>query len=156
MDSMLIVVVSSLTGGAVAYLGALINSSLAMRTHIDQSLREIRISVYKDLWRRTGLLPQWPKSREVTYAKLADFSRDLRHWYFNEGGIYLSTESRAVYGSVQETVQAVISGGEGKILEEEYDRGRNSRRMSSHDDVRFFLPSLSKDFVYESRVSLSL
>ncbi len=127
MESLLTVVLSSLIGGAVAYVGAVVNSTLAMRAQIDQSLREIRISVYKDLWRRTGLLPQWPKSPDVTYAKLADFSRDLRHWYFNEGGIYLSTEARTAYGKVQETVTTVLQdAGEGKLTDEQYDRIRET------------------------------
>jgi hypothetical protein len=125
MESIFTIVVSSLIGGAVAYVGAVINSRLAMRAHIDQSLRQDRIGVYKDLWRRTGLLPQWPKSTDVTYAKLADFSRDLRHWYFNEGGIYLSGDARAAYGKVQETVSAVLQGGgDGKISDEQYEQIR--------------------------------
>lgn len=127
MDSILTVVVSSLIGGFVAYVGAVINSSLAMRSQIDQSLRDARTNVYKDLWRRTGLLPQWPKSSDVTYAKLSDFSRDLRHWYFTEGGIYLSSESRAMYGRLQEIVTVVLQdAGQGRITDEEYVRIREA------------------------------
>jgi hypothetical protein len=127
MDSILTVIVSSLIGGVVAYVGAVINSSLAMRAQIDQSLRDARTNVYKDLWRRTGLLPQWPKSSDVTYAKLTDFSRDLRQWYFTEGGIYLSSESRSMYGSLQEILSVVLQGaGQGKISEEEYERIREA------------------------------
>lgn len=125
MESILTIIVSSLIGGIVAYAGAVINSSLATRAQIDQNLRDSRTNVYKDLWRRTGLLPQWPKSQDVTYAKLTDFSRDLRHWYFNDGGIYLSTEARETYGKVQETVSTVLQdANQGKVTDEHYEQIR--------------------------------
>lgn len=90
-------------------MGSAISNALEKRTRIDESLREARIAVYQPLWQQTSLLPKWPKVPDVTYANLLELSVWMRDWYFNRGGIYLSAKSRAAYGKLQETIQAVIA-----------------------------------------------
>ncbi len=63
----------------------------------------------------------------MTYLNLVDFSRDLRHWYFHAGGIYLSTEARGTYGKVQDTVATVLKdASEGRISDGHYEQGREA------------------------------
>ena len=77
-------VLSALVGASVAAVGALIQSALSQRVKVDESLRSARLEVYKVLWKKTELLPRWPKADDVTYQKLHDLCADLRHWYFNQ------------------------------------------------------------------------
>ena len=69
--------------------------AVALLKHGDPELSEVpatgallgeRIVASKGLWRLTGLLPKWPRAKDVTYARLEDFREKLRDWYFAEGG----------------------------------------------------------------------
>jgi hypothetical protein len=92
---------------------------------VDLDLRNKREEPYRKLWLLTGLLPMWPRADDVTYAKLAELSGELRDWYFTTGGLYLSTEARAVYGKVQEALNSRPRGsGDAVITDDEYDRLR--------------------------------
>ncbi len=82
---------------------------LATATTIDSDLRAHRIEVYCELWKKTGLLPQWPRNQQLTYAELRQFTTDLRDWYFERGGMYLSRSAREAYGKVQEALNSVLT-----------------------------------------------
>jgi hypothetical protein len=108
MSELTTVLVSSLVGGGVAFVGAVLRETFAARRQLDQSLRDERIRLYQLLWQTTGMLPLWPRAR-ISYADLGRLSRELRAWYFDEGGIYLSEQSRARYGELQERVGVVLA-----------------------------------------------
>ena len=57
----------------------------------DTDLHTHRIQVYTELWNKTGTLPQWPRNRELTYRDLQTLTAELCSWYFEQGGMYLST-----------------------------------------------------------------
>ena len=125
MENVTTVIVSALVGGIVSYVGALWKNMLGERSRIDESLREARIDVYKTIWRLTGLLPQWPKSDDVTYKNLLRLSEDVRDWYFDKGGIYLSEEARTSYGNLQETLTHIVgTQASGKMSDEHYETAR--------------------------------
>ena len=42
-------------------------------------------------------------------VKLRQFSADLRDWYFERGGMYLSRSAREAYGKVQEALSSVVA-----------------------------------------------
>jgi hypothetical protein len=125
MEELLTVIISALVGAVVSYLGAVVKNMLDMRTKIDENLRATRIQVYKVLWEKTGLLPQYPRATDVTYEKLDKLSHEFRDWYFTEGGMFLSAEARRAYGNAQEAlVRVTNSGGTGKVSSEDYERVR--------------------------------
>lgn len=104
-------------------------STLAMATTVDTDLRGRRITVYSELWKKTGALPQWPPNRDLTYRDLSDLTAELRKWYFESGGMYLSTTAREAYGAVQESLTTVLGRNEdGKVSDSDYDaiRGKCS------------------------------
>src|SRR5262245_40297981 len=98
-----------------------------MRSRWTLVLRSTSISApkrepfYKDLWALTDMLPMWPKSDYVTYAKVLKRSGECRDWFFKGGGLYLSTESRAAYGKVQEALSALGRESDDVITEAEYE-----------------------------------
>jgi hypothetical protein len=117
---------------------ALHKSTLAMVTTVDTDLRARRITPYSDLWKKTGALPQWPRNRELTYQDLHSLMANLREWYFEAGGMYLSTTARKAYGEVQESLMSVLEKGqEGKVMDSDYDaiRGKCSKLRTglAHD-----------------------
>jgi hypothetical protein len=90
---------------------------------VDTDLRERRIKVYAPLWRLTGILPLWPRNDELEYRHLKSLSRDLREWYFESGGMYLSTEARTAYGAVQKSLKSIYSRSDvERVSEDDYDR----------------------------------
>ena len=120
------VIISALVGAVVSYIGAVLKNFIDVRVKVDESLRETRIPVYKELWIKTGLLPKWLRSGDVSYENLAQFSADMRDWYFNQGGMFLSRKARAAYGDLQDTIHSVLSKGEkGRLSEHYYHEVRN-------------------------------
>ena len=98
---------------------------LASATTIDSDLRAHRIEVYCDLWKKTGLLPQWPRNQQLTYSQLQQFTTDLRDWYFERGGMYLSRSAREAYGKVQEALGSVLAESKhGTVSDSDYDAVR--------------------------------
>ncbi len=121
------ILLPALLGGVGGYLAALLKSVLDMRAKVDEELRTARAGVYKPLWQRMELLPQWPRATNVTYKDLKDLSEAFRDWYFKEGGIYLSHTARKKYGDAQEAMTqafqkndlaTVISGQDYDVVRE--------------------------------------
>jgi hypothetical protein len=98
---------------------------LATATTIDSDLRAHRIEVYSELWKKTGLLPQGPRNQQLTYAQLRQFTTDLRDWYFDRGGMYLSRRAREAYGNVWEAPGAVlVESKDGSVSGPDHDAVR--------------------------------
>ena len=116
-------------GGLAAWLGSVwkdrIERHESTLAQIDVDLRSRRIAAYEPLWAKTKVLPKWPRDETVTYESLRQFSEELRKWYFDTGGLYLSKTSREVYGALQDELQRVLQSGRSGILsrepEDEYE-----------------------------------
>lgn len=104
--------------------------SQKMLGDIDLDLRKLRIAAYAPLWKATGLLPKWPRAAGVTYADLFELSAQLRTWYYDTGGIYLSRSTHAsAYGPLQDAIADLLrSGKAGPLTDADYEaiRGRCS------------------------------
>jgi hypothetical protein len=121
MDELPMVIISAGVGALVSSVGILTKNALDLRTKIDESLRENRIRVYKELWVKTRLLSLHPESPDVTYEKVRELSSCLREWYFEEGGMYLSHQARDSYYAVQKAIGSVIAHHEtGKVSPRHY------------------------------------
>lgn len=80
--------------GLAAWLGKVWSDRIAhsekLRGEVDLDLRKRRIDAYTKIWKETAILPAWPRDPKVTYAHLDKFSAELKQWYFETGGIFLS------------------------------------------------------------------
>ena len=92
-------IVSFLLGGV---FGVIIKSAIDYRKEILSKLWQKRFDEYIKAWKLTEVLPQYPKDNKVTYFDLSVTSTALKDWYFTEGGILLSTQTRKAYGKLQE------------------------------------------------------
>ena len=113
-DTMFVIVVSALTGAVVTAVAAIIQNILSLRAKFDESLRESRLAAYKPLWKKTKLLPMWPRADNVTYAAIQKLSEDFREWYFDVGGIYLSAQSRKTFENVQKKLCEVVESDQAR------------------------------------------
>ncbi len=112
-------------GGVVSLVVTAIGNALGYRAKVDEGLRATRLALYKVLWKKTELLPQWPRRTDVTYEKLHDLSEELRDWYFGDGGIFLSRAARKSYGKLQDAIGKVLEPQpKGKIEGPDYDKVR--------------------------------
>lgn len=94
---------------------------------IDIDLRKRRIEVYDALWKATPLLPKWPINPNVTYEDFMKFSKTLRGWYFETGGMYLSNSTHAeAYSPLQEALEQILSSHKsGAISDKHYEEIRD-------------------------------
>lgn len=82
-------------------LGGFVTTYFDFRKQIISEVWQKRFEQYKKLWAISGNLPKWPRDTTVTHNKLYNISLALKNWYFNDGGILLSTKSRDLYVELQ-------------------------------------------------------
>jgi hypothetical protein len=80
-----------------------------LEARYDANLRDLRLKVYKKLWASTGLLAAFARPGYPTHAQLDELTNQLRAWYFDEGGLYLSTRTRDAYFRLQRALRTLIN-----------------------------------------------
>lgn len=116
--------------GLAAWLGKIWAERIAITQkftgEIDLDLRKRRIDVYGKLWQFTSLLPKWPHAEDVTYEQLRTLSQDLRHWYYKDGGIFLSRSTHDEgYGPLQGAISKVVADdANGRLSPGDYETVR--------------------------------
>jgi hypothetical protein len=110
-----IVAVIGLVGSAAgaiwaAYVGTRRRVLAELEGRYDAELRDARLRVYPQLW--AALEPLAKYAREPPGRprrnEIEDLSGNLRRWYFEQGGLYLSAEARGAYFQLQDALTAVI------------------------------------------------
>jgi hypothetical protein len=129
-------VTAAIVGGLVSIVVSFAASAFTYRTKVDEGLREKRLTLYKDLWQKTGLLPKWPRRTDLTYEQLHEFSEHLRKWYFDEGGIFLSEKSRDIYGKLQDTIGAVLSPAPKGLVSQRHEKDEYEIVRGKCSDLR--------------------
>jgi len=95
--------VTALIALASAALLALLNAAISAKAGMDGVLRSERLAAYPPLWSKTQQVSIWPRV-VVTRSAVELLHNDLRIWYYDKGGLYLSEAARARYGDVQELI----------------------------------------------------
>jgi hypothetical protein len=110
-----IVAVIGLVGSAAgaiwaAYVGTRRRVLAELEGRYDAELRASRLGVYPHLW--AALEPLAKYAREPPgrprRTEIEELTRNLRRWYFEEGGLYLSAEAREAYFQLQDALTAVV------------------------------------------------
>jgi hypothetical protein len=81
----------------------------------DIDLRDKRIDVYKELWKRLQPLARYSPPAPVTYKKVQELLVDLRAWYFETGGLFLSISSRDAYFALMDKLEEVLNSNTGQL-----------------------------------------
>jgi hypothetical protein len=108
LPSLLTGLISGAITAVVTYFATLAKARLDLSIEYDKELRQERLKAYKDLWKRLESLAPYSPKKPLTYQLVKSTSEDLRDWYFEFGGIYLSQECRESYFALKESLQRVI------------------------------------------------
>lgn len=75
-----------------------------LQAKYDETVHDRRIEVYQDLWKRLEVLATYAPPEVVTPARLEKLSQELREWYFQTGGLFLTDNSRDTYFALQDSI----------------------------------------------------
>jgi hypothetical protein len=111
-----IVAVIGLVGSAAgaiwaAYVGTRRRVLAELEGRYDAALRDARLGVYPKLWAHLEPLAKYAREPPglPTRREIEELTATLRHWYFHEGGLYLSAEARGAYFQLQDALTAVVT-----------------------------------------------
>lgn len=102
------IIVAAITG-LLGYRGA----RWSLRKDLEIDLRRQRLEAFRALWALLEPLAKYGRTgpaAKVTPASMEKLSGDLRHWYFAQGGMFLTDKSREDYMSLQAALQEVMQG----------------------------------------------
>jgi hypothetical protein len=68
----------------------------------DKDLRAVRRHAYAELWKLLQPLAKYSPPEPLTPESLKQRSVELRKWYFEVGGLYMSAGTRAAYFALQD------------------------------------------------------
>jgi hypothetical protein len=145
--SVLIALIAGLVSGAVTsvitYFATAAKIRLELTVEYDKELRKDRLRAYLKLWPKLKPLAKYSPPSPVTRQLVKDTSEDMRDWYFDTGGVYLSRKSRGPYFKLKGTMQEIIDYSEieeedgplPKELVETIHREATRLRSALSDDV---------------------
>jgi len=99
---------SGIISSVLTYFSTRSKIRLDMRVEYDKTLHDKRLELYKELWPITKPLGRFVPHFSLTYNIVRKAVTDMHEWYFNEGGIYLSKNSRKPYFHLKEQMLRVI------------------------------------------------
>jgi hypothetical protein len=129
MDDQLPAVVAVLVALISAVFGSVVRGAVDARIKTDEGLRTQRLEAYPPLWRLTGTLSQWPRTHP-TWSDVGKIHTELRNWYYNVGGMFLSERSRDLYLDVQRLAAQLLEyrseAMDAKVSDAEYESLRET------------------------------
>lgn len=110
MATALISVLTLLIGAAVSGLVTYFETKRKLVFDYDADLRKRRIETYSDLWSRLEPLAKYAARSRFSKKDVEQLAESLRAWYFEKGGLFLSTGARGAYFALQDVLTRLIEG----------------------------------------------
>lgn len=105
MDAELLKALLGAAGGALAtWFGLHWKIRKELLAQYDRDLRDRRLAHYARLWALMEPVARYAPPGPVTADTLERLAVQLRHWYFHDGGLYLSDHARDAYFALQEGI----------------------------------------------------
>jgi hypothetical protein len=101
-------VVAAVLGGVATYFTA----RRDLQLKFDASLRDLRIDAYTKLWKELEKLAKYGRPDPLSKGEAQQLRDNLRDWYFNTGGLVLSTQTRQDYFTLLDALEVVIDGSD--------------------------------------------
>src|SRR5258708_7955603 len=117
--SLLTGLISGAITAVVTYFATLSKARLDLTIQYDKDLRQNRFAAYQKLWPMLKPLAPYSPEKPITHHIVKDTSEKMRDWYFDCGGIFLSSESRGPYFDLKRHMQKIIDDTD---LKKEPDR----------------------------------
>jgi hypothetical protein len=102
-------VVVSLIAALVSAVLTYFTARRDLQLKFDASLRGLRIGAYKELWKELDALAKYGRPDALSRSKAEDLRDSLRDWYYDSGGLVLSTETRGDYFRLLDGLELVIN-----------------------------------------------
>lgn len=99
--------VSGLISAVITFFVTRAKVRLDLTAEYDRKLRSERLDAYRELFKRLKPLARYSPESPLTHKVINDTSEELRDWYFDIGGIYLSKESRTPYFNLKQLMQNI-------------------------------------------------
>jgi hypothetical protein len=100
--------ISVVVSALATYFFGVLKARRDLELQYDKNLRDKRLDAYKELWKLFQPMAKYSPPRTVTYWTINELSVNLRIWYFEVGGIFLSSNSRDKYFAVQDEIRAAL------------------------------------------------
>jgi hypothetical protein len=112
MPSALLSLLTGLISGAitavVTYYSTYAKARLDLTVEYDKELRKSRLDVYQKLWPLLKPLARYSAEQPLSRQIAKQTSEQMRDWYFDGCGMYLSRQSRGPYFDLKAALQHVI------------------------------------------------
>jgi hypothetical protein len=132
------IVVAAVTGAAgltAGIAGTAYKSRKELESAYDIDLRKARVDVYKKLWSELEVLAKYSPP-PFSLHTVEQLSVALRHWYFKQGGIFLSKRARNAYFDLQEGLtQTLDHAGDPASLRDLLRRRGSKLRTEMAEDI---------------------
>ena len=112
MGTLWVSLITLVAGGLVSGIATYLATRHKLVLDYDADLRRRRINTYRNLWGRLRPLAKYGHLSTLSKQDVADLAEELRLWYFDVGGLFLSTHARHDYFALQEVLK-LIDGGWG-------------------------------------------
>ena len=140
----LVPMITLVAGGLVGMMATYVSAKQKFREDLqakyDETLHNTRIDTYQKLWSQLQVLAKYARPEVVTPKRLNQLAGELRKWYFETGGLFLTDSSRFAYEAVQKAIVAELEKNEaadkeldGPALETIWKIGSNLRTALSND-----------------------
>lgn len=106
LTALVLVVISII----VTYLSTRSKTRLDLTAEYDKELQTNRLEAYRELWKLTESLARYSRPAPVTYQSLKDLTIKMRVWYFQQGGLFLTENSRNRYFELKAAMESFVVG----------------------------------------------
>jgi len=116
-----IVIVSALVGAVAGFASTAWKSRKDLEAQYDIDLRTRRIEAYSELWKTLEPLAYHFPERPLTKHAATGLGSTLRRWYFQTGGLVLSSSTRPAYFNLQQALEGVSAPGAPQLEKAQHD-----------------------------------
>ena len=129
MTDLAVPLVTALVGAVLAGIGTYVAARRDLQLKFDDSLRDLRIKSYEELWKALAPLAKYGRPNALSHTETSDLIAALRTWYFETGGLVLSSDARHDYFALQDGLELALARPEGELGadEDEFLRVLGSR-----------------------------
>jgi hypothetical protein len=112
-------IITAVVTAVLAVAGTYLTTRRDLQLKFDESLRDLRIGAYKELWEHLGKLAKYGRPETLSKSQAQTLRDSLRTWYFHTGGLVLSSSTRQDYFTMLDGLELVIGRRENIISDQD-------------------------------------